>query len=143
MRATGRSRSFFLTTIDKRYIVKTVNPEEHACLSEIEEDYYTVCYHRPYCQWILVLYFIIAFSVEQHMNNVAASLLVRFFGHFTLKLHGSQCDLHSYGVIMENVFPVEPKFISATFDLKGSTYKRFAALRPYHCIALYHFFLKR
>lgn len=43
MRATGRSRSFFFTTQDKRYIVKTINPEEHECLSSIEEDYYTVC----------------------------------------------------------------------------------------------------
>lgn len=43
MRATGRSRSFFFTTPDKRYIVKTINPEEHDCLSAIEEDYYTVC----------------------------------------------------------------------------------------------------
>ena len=40
------------------------------------------------------------------MSNVAASLLVRFFVHFTLKLHGSQCDLHSYGIIMENVYKI-------------------------------------
>ena len=61
----------------------------------------------------------------QHMNNVAASLLVRFFSHFTLRLHGTQCDLHSYGVIMENIFPVESSCIAETYDLKGSTYKRF------------------
>lgn len=60
----------------------------------------------------------------QHMNNVAASLLVRFFSHFTLRLHGTQCDLHSYGVIMENIFPVESSCIAETYDLKGSTYKR-------------------
>lgn len=50
MRATGRSRSFFFTTQDKRYIVKTINPEEHDCLSSIEEDYYTVCYCAFMCQ---------------------------------------------------------------------------------------------
>ena len=43
MRATGRSRSFFFTTADKRYVVKTVNPEENEGLNNIEDDYYTVC----------------------------------------------------------------------------------------------------
>lgn len=68
-----------------------------------------------------------AHTHKQHMNNVAASLLVRFFSHFTLRLHGTQCDLHSYGVIMENIFPVESSCIAETYDLKGSTYKRSAA----------------
>ena len=129
MRATGRSRSFFLTTMDKRYIIKTVNPEEHECLSEIKEDYYTVC-SLSLCYFVFSFLCIHARTLclcVQHMSNVAASLLVRFFAHFTLKLHGSQCDLHSYGVIMENVFPVDPMYISATFDLKGSTYKRFVS----------------
>ena len=66
------------------------------------------------------------------MNNVSASLLVRFFGHFTLRLHGTQCDLRAFGVIMENVFPIESIYIAETFDLKGSTYKRFVHTSQHH-----------
>ena len=42
LRATGKSGSFFYQTKDKRFIIKSINEEEHKCLIEITQDYFVV-----------------------------------------------------------------------------------------------------
>lgn len=60
------------------------------------------------------------------MSSVSASLLVKFFSHFTLK-RTSGSGFNAYVVIMENIFPPDRTSVTECFDLKGSTYKRIAS----------------
>lgn len=42
LRATGKSGSFFYQTKDRKFIVKSINEEEHECLIDITQDYFVV-----------------------------------------------------------------------------------------------------
>jgi len=93
--STGRSGSFFFRTKDKKYLLKTLPPEEAQLLMKSLFDYTMYIIKNPH------------------------TLLVRFFGHH--KLVYQKRDI--YFVVMANVFHTNLP-IHEQYDLKGSTLGR-------------------
>lgn len=104
----GKSGAFFYYTADGKYMIKTVSPKEHKMLKGILKRYY------------------------DHITNQPETLLVRFLGLHSLRVHKerkagacgcgktwNQSQRKLYFVVMGNMFnaPVE---IHRRYDLKGS-----------------------
>ena len=96
MSSSGRSGSFFYTTHDKRYVLKTIPEPEAKSLRKMLPQYY------------------------QHMSAQPNTLLVRFTGLHALVRSGGD---KTYFVVMTNIFQNKLP-IHETFDLKGSTQNR-------------------
>jgi hypothetical protein len=92
--SSGKSGSFFFSSDDGRFMLKTITASEYEFFRSILPDY---CFHM--------------------MKN-PSSLLTRFYG-----LHKIQGEHTVYFVIMGNLFKTRFE-IHEQFDLKGSTYGR-------------------
>lgn len=97
--SSGQSGSFFFTTPDKRYLVKTISKEEFELFLKILQNYY------------------------EHLSKNNHSLIAKIYGlhKIRLKIKGKQTEWII--VVMQNIMCTS-KEILAKYDLKGSTYKR-------------------
>lgn len=90
----GRSGSFFFTTPDRRFILKSVCKAETTLMIHVLESYFN------------------------HITANANTLLTRFFGLYTMKVSGRKFRF----IVMNNVFEGGPP--DEAYDLKGSTVNR-------------------
>ena len=100
IQSSGKSGSFFFTSGDKRYLVKTISKDERRLLIDLLPSYF------------------------MHLNNNPKSLISKIYGLHKLvmtKLMGIS-DKWSL-VVMQNIFATNKK-IDKLYDLKGSTYGR-------------------
>ena len=96
----GKSSSTFLQSLSGRFLIKTINYEEHQSLSDSLPSYYSYLMQNP------------------------NSLLPRHFGAFFVKRRQSKC----FFTVTPNIIP-HPADFSCSYDLKGSTYRRAASER--------------
>ena len=89
----GKGGGFFFWSIDRRFMVKTLEPDEYKKLKELLPSYY------------------------QHMLKRRRSLLPRFYGAYSITIQ--KCEKHF--VVMESVFRHAPDMkVHQCYDLKGS-----------------------
>jgi hypothetical protein len=89
----GKSGSFFFFTHDHRFIIKTISDTELKTMTkEFIQPYYEL--------------------ITENYNT----LMGRTYGVYTLAVGMSQVNV----ILMENVAPIESKFVIRKFDLKGS-----------------------
>ncbi|KAH3765001.1 phosphatidylinositol-4-phosphate 5-kinase [Pelomyxa schiedti] len=100
LRSPGKSGSFFYGTTDMRFILKTINEEEQHTLTAGLHDYFC------------------------HLNSNPNSLLVRFYGLFSIH----HDNLVMRFIVMENIFPPQKYLVHQRFDIKGSTVGREASV---------------
>ena len=60
LRATGKSGSFFYQTKDRKFIIKSINEEEHKCLIDITQDYFMVSTLATFYMFIIYLFTFLA-----------------------------------------------------------------------------------
>lgn len=95
----GRSGALFYITEDEMYFMKTVQAVEERMLLNMLPSYY------------------------QHIVDNPRTLLTRYMAHFSVQ---TRRDRHIRMVVMASIFN-DQVFIDRKYDLKGSTYKRFAS----------------
>lgn len=95
----GKSGALFYITDDERYFMKTIQHIEEKMLVSMLPSYY------------------------EHVCNNPDTLLTRYMAHFSVQ---TRRDRHIRMVVMESIFN-EQIFVDRKYDLKGSTYKRFAS----------------
>ena len=101
MSSTGKSGSFFFTSSDHKYLVKTIRK-----------------YEFKFLLGNLVKY-------KSHIDTHATTLLSRIYGLYSINLipkSGRSDKL--FIIVMQNVMESGPFTIVEKYDLKGSTYKR-------------------
>lgn len=94
----GRSGALFYITDDEKYFMKTIQHVEEKMLISMLPSYY------------------------EHVHNNPRTLLTKYMAHFTVQ---TRRDRHIRMVVMASIFN-DKIFIDRKYDLKGSTYKRFA-----------------
>lgn len=97
--ASGASGSFFFFSSDKRFIIKTMSPEE--------KKFFKIKFAQPYFD---------------HLRNNPTSLLARIYGIYTVKIDGI-CAVHLM-LMAHTMQVVNPVKVERVFDLKGSTVDR-------------------
>lgn len=104
LNSPGKSGSFFYYSRDYRYIIKTIHHSEHMHLRKHLKDYYT------------------------HVKNNPNTLICQFYGLHRVKMpisfQNKVKHRKIYFLVMNNLFPPHLA-MDRTFDLKGSTWKRF------------------
>lgn len=95
----GKSGALFYITDDENYFMKTIPHVEEKMLESMLPSYY------------------------EHIANNPDTLLTRFMAHFSVH---TRRDRHIRMVVMASIFN-DQLFIDRKYDLKGSTYKRFAS----------------
>ncbi|KAI0562070.1 Phosphatidylinositol-4-phosphate 5-kinase [Gracilaria domingensis] len=95
----GRSGALFYITDDEKYFMKTIQHVEEKMLISMLESYY------------------------KHVANNPRTLLTKYLAHFTVK---TRRDRHIRMVVMASIFN-DSLFIDKKYDLKGSTFNRFAS----------------
>jgi 1-phosphatidylinositol-4-phosphate 5-kinase len=94
----GASGSLFYLTEDEMFILKTIEHSEAEFLLKLLPQYYMNIVQNP------------------------RTLLPKFFGLYCVKASGKNVRI----LVMDNILPRRIKY-NHKFDLKGSTYKRFAS----------------
>ncbi|CAM9270493.1 unnamed protein product, partial [Chrysoparadoxa australica] len=97
--SNAKSGEFFFFSHDERFMIKTMKPSETKFLRRILPHYY------------------------EHVMGHPDSFLVRFYGLYRVKMHHLHRKVHF--IVMNSVVDT-CKEIHSTYDLKGSTYGRFA-----------------
>ncbi|CCH62612.1 hypothetical protein TBLA_0H03310 [Henningerozyma blattae CBS 6284] len=104
LNSPGKSGSFFYYSRDYRYIIKTIHHAEHIHLRRHLKEYYL------------------------HIKNNPNTLVCQFYGLHRVKMpisfQNKVKHRKIYFIVMNNLFPPHLE-IDRTFDLKGSTWKRF------------------
>lgn len=95
----GKSGALFYITDDENYFMKTIQHIEEKMLISMLPSYY------------------------DHIAKNPNTLLTKYMAHFSVQ---TQRDRHIRMVVMASIFN-EQVFIDRKYDLKGSTYKRFAS----------------
>eukprot|EP00350_Pseudokeronopsis_sp_OXSARD2_P010211 CAMPEP_0170557774 /NCGR_PEP_ID=MMETSP0211-20121228/30037_1 /TAXON_ID=311385 /ORGANISM="Pseudokeronopsis sp., Strain OXSARD2" /LENGTH=305 /DNA_ID=CAMNT_0010869105 /DNA_START=70 /DNA_END=984 /DNA_ORIENTATION=+ len=97
---SGKSESFFFFTSDNKFVIKTVKPLELRRLvkKNLIEHY------------------------SDHLRRNPQSMLGRMFGVFKIKVKFMQPITV---LVMNNVMGMETQDITATYDLKGSSFQRY------------------
>lgn len=95
----GKSGALFYITDDENFFIKTIQHIEEKMLMSMLPSYY------------------------EHICNNPNTLLTRYMAHFSVQ---TRRDRHIRMVVMASIFN-DQIFIDRKFDLKGSTFKRFAS----------------
>lgn len=95
----GKSGALFYITEDERYFMKTIQQIEEKMLVSMLPSYY------------------------EHICSNPNTLLTRYMAHFSVQ---TRRDRHIRMVVMASIFN-DQIFVDRKFDLKGSTFKRFAS----------------
>lgn len=95
----GKSGALFYITDDENYFMKTIQHIEEKMLIHMLPSYY------------------------EHVRQYPNTLLTKYLANFTVQ---TRRDRHIRMVVMASIFD-ERIFIDRKFDLKGSTYKRYAS----------------
>lgn len=98
--SSGKSGSFFFTSHDKRYMVKTIKNAEFSLIRNILPEYFAY--------------------VTKHKD----SLLNKILGLHRIVMKNQATTDEWTIIVMENIFCTN-KHLKLKYDLKGSTYKRF------------------
>lgn len=98
--SSGKSGSFFFTSHDKRYMVKTIKSAEFSLIMNILPEYFAY--------------------VTKHKD----SLLNKILGLHRIVMKNQATTDEWTIIVMENIFCTN-KHLKLKYDLKGSTYKRF------------------
>ncbi len=99
--STGKSGSFFFTSSDKRYLVKTIKQAEYDLIMDILPKYF------------------------KYVTNNPNSLINKIFGLHRIIMKSVTGVKEEWTIIvMQNIFCTFLK-IDKLYDLKGSTYKRY------------------
>eukprot|EP01060_Flectonema_neradi_P037974 TRINITY_DN782_c0_g3_i1.p1 TRINITY_DN782_c0_g3~~TRINITY_DN782_c0_g3_i1.p1 ORF type:complete len:481 (+),score=80.90 TRINITY_DN782_c0_g3_i1:1412-2854(+) len=98
----GRSGSFFYFTSGKEFIVKTITAMERQLLMSFLVSYY------------------------EHLTKYPDSLIVRFYGLHSIKMHRGAQKTHF--VVMDNLF-LTKRHIDEVYDIKGSWVDRGPAVK--------------
>mmetsp|Transcript_71793 Transcript_71793/g.215811 ORF Transcript_71793/g.215811 Transcript_71793/m.215811 type:complete len:739 (+) Transcript_71793:414-2630(+) len=97
----GKGGGFFFWSLDRRFMVKTLEPSEYAGLKSLLPRYYRHLWSRP------------------------GSLLSRYYGAYSITIHGHT----KHFVVMESVFHSAPGGkVHEIYDLKGSWIDRHSNL---------------
>ena len=101
----GKGGGFFFWSIDRRFMVKTLEPGEYLKLRALLPQYY------------------------RHMWTRRKSLLPRFYGAYSITIQNHE----KHFVVMESVFRDAPKGkVHQVYDLKGSWIDRHAGIKAAH-----------
>lgn len=95
----GKSGALFYITDDEKYFMKTIQYIEEKMLVSMLPSYY------------------------RHVSTYPDTLLTKYMAHFSVQ---TRRDSHIRMVVMASIF-TDQVFIDRKYDLKGSTYKRFAS----------------
>lgn len=95
----GKSGALFYITDDEKYFMKTIQHIEEKMLVSMLPSYY------------------------RHVSNNPDTLLTKYLAHFSVQ---TRRDRHIRMVVMASIF-TDQVFIDRKYDLKGSTYKRYAS----------------
>lgn len=95
----GKSGALFYITDDEKYFMKTIQHVEEKMLVSMLPTYY------------------------RHVCNNPRTLLTKYMAHFSVQ---TRRDRHIRMVVMASIF-TDQVFIDRKYDLKGSTYNRFAS----------------
>ena len=95
----GKSGSFFISTDDSKYLIKTLKVEEFDLIKN--------CFLYKYCKYL---------------SENPKSLLARLYGMYNLSVNQGKDNILI--IVMRNVIGDFQDNILAKFDLKGSSFKR-------------------
>jgi len=115
--ASGKSGSLFWYSSDRKYIMKSISPEESQLLQKISSTYTRYMATHPHS---LICRILGMYKIE---TTVAMPSILR--GSSKASRVRSNAVLTTRFVIMKNVFPVNPPPQMDKFDLKGTTEDRF------------------
>ena len=98
----GKGGSFFISTDDKQFLLKTINYQELELIRNLLLE-----------------------KISIHFSNNENSLIGRIYGLYKISIKtGVFADTEIYLILMKNIFGVMNENLMCKYDLKGSEFKR-------------------